>query len=48
VSECVCVCVCESVALVIQDATRMRRIMLSPVASLAVPYFSTIFIYNIN
>ena len=30
------------VALVIQHATRMRRITLSSVASLAVPYFSTL------
>jgi hypothetical protein len=35
---------CEyvSVALVIQDAKRMRRIILSSVACLAVPYFSTL------
>jgi hypothetical protein len=31
---------CVSVALVIQHAKRMRRIILSPVACLAVPYFS--------
>jgi hypothetical protein len=31
-----------SVALVIQHAKRMRRIMLSSVARLAVPYFSTL------
>jgi hypothetical protein len=32
---------CASVALVIQHAKRMRRIILSSVACLAVPYFST-------
>jgi hypothetical protein len=32
---------CVSVALVIQHATRMRRTILSSVACLAVPYFST-------
>jgi hypothetical protein len=32
---------CESVALVIQHAMRMRRIILSSVVCLAVPYFST-------
>ena len=37
-SVCVCVCVC--VALVIHHAKRMRRIMWSSVACLAVPYFS--------
>jgi hypothetical protein len=31
-----------SVALVIQHAKRMRRIILSSVASLALPYFSTL------
>jgi hypothetical protein len=31
-----------SVALVIQHAKRMRRIILSSVACLAVPYFSTL------
>ena len=35
-----CVCVC--VALVIQHAKRMRHIVLSSVASLAPPYFSTL------
>jgi hypothetical protein len=35
-------CECVSVALVIQHAKRMRRIILSPVARLAVPYFSTL------
>jgi hypothetical protein len=34
--------VCVSVALVIQHAKRMRRIILSSVACLAVPYFSTL------
>ena len=33
-------CQCVSVALVIQHAKRMRRIILSSVACLAVPYFS--------
>jgi hypothetical protein len=33
---------CVSVALVIQHAVRMRRIILSSVACLAVPYFSTL------
>jgi hypothetical protein len=33
---------CVSVALVIQHAKRMRRIILSPVACLTVPYFSTL------
>jgi hypothetical protein len=33
---------CVSVALVIQYAKRMRRIILSSVACLAVPYFSTL------
>jgi hypothetical protein len=33
---------CVSVALVIQHAKRMRRIILSSVARLAVPYFSTL------
>jgi hypothetical protein len=32
---------CVSVALVIQDAMRMRRIILPSVACLALPYFST-------
>jgi reverse gyrase len=36
----VCVCVC--VALVIQHAKRMRRIISSSVACLALPYFSTL------
>ena len=35
-------CECVSVALVIQHAKRMRRIILSSVACLAVPYFSTL------
>ena len=35
-------CACVSVALVIQRAKRMRRIMLSFVACLALPYFSTL------
>jgi hypothetical protein len=35
-------CVCVSVALVICHAKRVRRIMLSSVASLALPYFSTL------
>jgi len=39
---CVCVCVCVSVALVTQHAKRMRRIMLSPVAYLAVLQFSAL------
>jgi hypothetical protein len=33
---------CVSVALVIQHAKRMRRIILSSVACLALPYFSTL------
>jgi hypothetical protein len=33
--------VCVSIALVIQHAKRMRRIILSSVACLALPYFST-------
>jgi hypothetical protein len=33
---------CVSVALVIQHAKRMRRIILSPVACLSLPYFSTL------
>jgi hypothetical protein len=33
---------CVSVALVVQHAMRMRRIILSSVACLAVPYFSTL------
>ena len=37
---CVCVFVC--VVLVIRLATRMRRIILPSVASLAVPHFSTL------
>jgi hypothetical protein len=39
---CVCVCVCVSVALVIQHAGRMRLIILSSVACLAVPWLTTI------
>jgi hypothetical protein len=35
-------CECVSVALVIQHAKRMRRIILSSVACLAVTYFSTL------
>jgi hypothetical protein len=35
-------CECVSVAVVIQHAKRMRRIILSSVACLAVPYFSTL------
>ena len=38
---CVCVCVCI-LALVVQHAKRMRRIILSSVACLALPYFSTL------
>ena len=38
---CVCVCVCVPVALVIQDVMRMCRIILSSVACLSLPYFST-------
>jgi hypothetical protein len=33
---------CVSVALVIQHAKRMRRVILSSVACLVVPYFSTL------
>jgi hypothetical protein len=33
---------CVSVDLVIQNAKRMRRVILSSVACLAVPYFSTL------
>jgi hypothetical protein len=40
--QCVCVCVCVCVALVVQHAKRMRHIVLSSVASLAPPYFSTL------
>jgi len=36
----VCVCVCVYVALVIQHAKRVHQILMLPVASLAVPYFS--------
>jgi len=32
---------CESVALVIRHSKRMRRVTMSPVASLALPYRST-------
>ena len=43
--ECVCVCVhvcvCGSLALVIGRAKRMHRLMLSPVAFVAAPYFPT-------
>jgi hypothetical protein len=39
VCVCVCVCVCLSVALFIQHAKRMSRIILSSVTFLAVPYF---------
>ena len=39
---CVYVCVCVCVALVIQHAGRMRRTVLPSVASLALPYFSTL------
>ena len=44
VCVCVCVraCVCVSAALVIQHAKRVRHIILSLVACLAVPYFSTL------
>jgi hypothetical protein len=35
-------CECVSLALVIQYAKRMRRIILSSVGCLAVPYFSTL------
>ena len=35
-------CKCVTVALVIQHAMRMRRIILSSVASLALPYFFTL------
>jgi hypothetical protein len=35
-------CVCVYVALVIQRAKLMRRIILSSVACLALPYFSTL------
>jgi hypothetical protein len=48
-NHCCCVkaisityCECVSVALVIGHAKRMRRIILSSVACLAVPYFSTL------
>jgi predicted transcriptional regulator len=34
---------CVSVALVVQHAKRMRRIILSSVACLALPYFSILF-----
>ena len=39
---CVCVCVCVCVALVIQHVKRMRRVMLSPVASTALQNFATL------
>jgi hypothetical protein len=43
VCVCLCVCVCVCIlALIIQHAKRKRRIILSPVACLAVPYFSTL------
>jgi hypothetical protein len=42
VCVCVCLCVCVCVVLVIHHAKRMRRITLSSVACLAVPYFSTL------
>jgi hypothetical protein len=49
VRACVCACVGARVcvracilALIIQHAKRMRHIRLSPVACLAVPYFSTL------
>ena len=35
-------CACARISLLIQHATRMRRIVLSFVASLASPYFSTL------
>jgi hypothetical protein len=38
---CVCVCVCVCMTLVIQHAKRMRRIILSSVASPALQYFPT-------
>ena len=38
----VCVCVCVCVVLAIQHAKRMRRIISSCVASLAVSYFSAL------
>ena len=41
VSVCVCVCVCVSLDLLTQHAKRMHRILLSCVACMAVPYFST-------
>jgi hypothetical protein len=46
---CVCVCVCEHVCLrarivlLIQHATRIRHIVTAFVASLSIPYFSTLF-----
>ena len=39
-SVCVCVCVYVCVALIIQYAKRMRHIILSSVACLAIPCFS--------
>jgi hypothetical protein len=39
-------CECVSVALVIQHAKRMRRIILSSVACPAAPYFSTLSYIN--
>jgi len=39
----VCVCVCLSVALDIQHVMLMLRILLSSVACLVPPYFSTLF-----
>jgi hypothetical protein len=39
---CITCSECVSVALVIQHAKHMRRIILSSVAFLAVPYFSTL------
>jgi hypothetical protein len=39
----VCACACARVALVIQHATRVRRIVLSFVSFLAQPHFSTLF-----
>ena len=39
---CVCVCVCVCGLPVTQHGKRMRRIILSPVDRLALPYFSTL------
>jgi hypothetical protein len=41
-AECITYSECVSAAVVTQHAKRMHRIILSPVACLAAPYFSTL------